>query len=150
MIKSGAGVIFVFILVLSMPIFPIEEVVTRYTTEPYTFEQQLLHEKQAPQIPWFWNEVTQTQYKVTNTDISDGTFTINYFFDNGSESKTKTNRVKILAGEAKSLTMNSPLTGTSNVSLNIVPPYRTVPKQEIITRNVNIWHFIGNLKISIW
>ena len=144
-IRGAIGLV-VVLIILSTPLIPIQEVVTHYTPEPYSFEQELVREKQVRPFPWFW-EVTQTQHLIKNTDSDDGTFALNYLFDNGSESKTKTKKVKILAGEEKSVTINSPLSGKSTVSLNIVPPYRSVAQQEIITKNVSAWHFINPLKL---
>lgn len=143
---GGAIGLVVTLIILSTPLIPIQEVITHYTPEPYSFEQELVREKQVRPFPWIW-EVTQAQYLIKNTDTDDGTFVLNYLFDNGSESKTKTKKVEVLAGEEKSVTINSPLSGNSTVSLNIVPPYRSVAQQEIITKNVNAWHFINPLKL---
>lgn len=146
------GVIFMTAFIFATPMFPAEETVTRLTEVTYTYEQKLEYENQVDQIPWFWNQVTQTQHIITNTYTKDGTFTLNYRFDNGSETKTKTNKVKFLAGETISCTMRSPLSGTSNVTLNVIPPMRVVPVQETISKNASLLEIIGDsgIKISIF
>ena len=137
---AGAIGLVITLIILSLPIIPIQKEVTKYTADYYTFEQEFVREKQVRPFPWF-REVTQVQYLVTNTYYADGTFMLNCCFDNGSESGTKTNKVKILAGEQKSVSINSPFSGISKVTLNVVPPYRTVAQKETITVYVNAWYF---------
>ncbi len=102
---------------------------TYYIQEPYSYEQELVREKQVPNTPFFWWEVTQVQHLVKNNDMKEGTFVLNYLFDDGVNTKTKTKKVIILSGEEIAETMNSHLFGVSTVSLNIVPPNNTVPQQ---------------------
>ena len=144
-VEWAIGVIIVLIL-FSVPTIPIQKEVTKYTLEPFSFNQVSAGEKQVHSFLWF-GDVTQITYLITNNDTEDGKFTLNYLFDNSSENKTKTIEVKILAGEMKSVTTKSPLPGKSTASLNVIPPYRTVANKEPITINVNVWHFINSVYI---
>jgi hypothetical protein len=143
---GGAIALVIVLIIVSSPIIPVQETVTHYTSEPYSFKQEIVREKQVRPFPWFW-EVTQTQHLIKNTDSADGVFTLNYLFDNGSESKTRTKKVKILAHGEESVTMNSPLSGKSAVSLNVIPPYRSVAQEEIVTKNVSVWYFVNPLRL---
>jgi len=133
-------------IILTTVTWEIEEVETYYTTEPYSYEQELVREKQVRNFPFFWQKVTQIQYLVKNTDVKDGTFVLNFLFDNGTDSKTKTEKVTLLSGEEKAVTINSPLSGVSTVSLNVVPPNKLVPQQRTVKKTVNAWHYIPGLK----
>ena len=143
---GGAIALVVVLIICSSPIIPVQETVTHYTSEPYSFKQELVREKQARPFPWLW-EVTQIQYLITNTDHDDGPFKLNCLFDNGLESETKTVTVEISAGAGKSVSINSPLSGKSTVSLNVIPPYRSIPKEEKITKNVSVWYFVNPLRL---
>jgi len=143
----GTAIALVFAAILMTTItWEIEEVETYYADEPYSYEQELVREKQAPNYPWFWDEVTQTQYLVKNTDVKEGTFILNFLFDNGTDSKTKTKKVKILSGEKKAVTINSPLPGLSTVSLNVVPPNKSVLRQRTVKKTVNTWYYLPGFK----
>ncbi len=48
-------------LIMSTVTWEIEEVETYYVDEPYSYKQELVREKQVRNLPWFWQEVTQTQ-----------------------------------------------------------------------------------------
>ena len=133
-------------IILTTVTWEIEEVETYYTTEPYSYEQELVREKQVRNFPFFWQKVTQIQYLVKNTDVKDGTFVLNFLFDNGTDSKTKTEKVTLLSGEEKAVTINSPLSGVSTVSLNVVPPNKLVPQQRTVKKTVNAWYYIPGLK----
>ncbi len=133
-------------IIMTTVTWEIEEVETYYTDEPYSYEQELVREKQVRNFPWLWQKVTQIQYLVKNTDVKDGTFILNFLFDNGSDSKTKTEKVTILSGEEKAVTINSPLSGVSTVSLNVVPPNERVPQQRTVKKTVNTWYYIPVLK----
>ncbi len=144
-VEWAIGVIIVLIL-FSVPIIPIQEEVTKYTPVPFSCNQTLIDEKQVHSFLWFGN-VTQFTYLIKNNELEDGKFTLNYIFSNGSESNTSSDRVKILAGEVKSVTKKSPISGKSTVFLNIVPPYKTLATIETITKNVNVWHFLNPIYI---
>lgn len=133
-----------FLTICSLPLIPIQVDVTHLTAEYYSFDQELIRERQVRPFPWFWEE-TQVQYLITNHDLDDGKFTINYLFDNGSDSRTRSKKVNVPAGERVTVTINSPLPGKSDVSVNIVPPYRIKATQETITKNVSVWHFCNPL-----
>lgn len=133
-------------IIMSTVTWEVEEVETYYADEPYTYKQELVREKQVPNLPWFWQEVTQTQYLVKNTDVKDGTFVLNFLFDDGSDTKTRTEKVTILSGEEKAVTMNSPLLGVSIVSLSVVPPNKRVPQQRTVKKTVNAWDYFPGLK----
>jgi hypothetical protein len=125
-------------------------VIENYTTEvPYQYKQELVRTQQVSEAIWFWNKVTQVQYIVTNLDTKDGTYTLNFFFDNGTNSSTKTTRVDILAGENKEITMNSPLHGESNISLNVVPPNTLVIQQRTVQKTVNTWNYVPGLSFLL-
>ncbi len=79
--------------------------------------------------------------------MKDGTFVLNFLFDDGSDSKVKTEKVKILSGEEKAVTINSPLAGVSTVLLNVVPPNKSVLQQRTVKKTVNVWYYIPGLKL---
>jgi hypothetical protein len=120
-----------------------------YTSEPYHYEQTLVREIQVTNFPWFWQEVTQAQYLVKNTEDRNGTYTLNFLFDNGTNSETRTQEVEILSGETKAVTINSPLTGLSTVSLKVVPPNKSVLQQRTVKKKVNVWNYIPGLKFLL-
>lgn len=146
LIISTAIALVVAAIIMTTVTWEIEEVETYYIDEPYSYEQELVREKQVRNFPWVWQKVTQIQYLVKNTDVKDGTFILNFLFDNGSDSKTKTEKVTILSGEEKAVTINSPLSGVSTVSLNVVPPNKLVPQQRTVKKTVNAWYYIPWLK----
>ena len=140
----GTAIALVFgAIIMNTATWEIEEVETYYADEPYSYKQELVREKQVPNSPWLWQEVTQIQYLVKNTDVKDGTFALNFLFDDGSDSRTKTEKVTILSGAEKSVTMNSPLLYESTVSLNVIPPNKSVPHQRTVKRTVNTWQYFG-------
>ena len=105
-----------------------------------------MDEKQVTNWPWFWQNVTQVQYLVKNTDVAEGTFNLNFLFDDGINSRTKTKELRILPGEEKAVTMNSPLPDVSAVSLNVVSPTKSVLKQRTVKKKVNAWYYLPGLK----
>ena len=133
-------------IIMSTVTWEIEVVETYYVEEPYSYEQELVREKQVTNWPWFWQDVTQVQYLVKNTDVAEGTFNLNFLFDDGINSRTKIKEVTILPGEEKAVTMNSPLPDVSTVSLNVVPPNKSVPKQRTVKKTVNTWYYLPGLK----
>jgi hypothetical protein len=78
--------------------------------------------------------------------VKEGTFTLNYLFDNGVDSKVKTKKVKLLPGEVESVTINSPLSGVSKVTLNVAPPHKSVPQQVTVKKTVNAWYYLPFLR----
>jgi hypothetical protein len=142
---GGVIALVVVLIIASSPIIPQEEV-TRYTSEPYSFTQELVREKQVRPFPWF-REVTQAQYLIKNTDYGDGTFTLNCLFDNGSESEIKTIKIDLSGRGEKSVSIDSPLSGKSTVSLSVVPPYRSIAQKQMITKNVSVWYFVNPLRM---
>ena len=73
--------IIVSVILLTVPVIPVEDTEISYTFEPYTFEQSLVREEQIRKFPWI-HEVTRAQYLIKNTDINGGIFYINCIFDN--------------------------------------------------------------------
>jgi len=133
-------------VVLTTHTWEIEVVETYYAEEPYSYEQELVREKQVTNWPWFWQDCTQVQYLVKNTDVAEGTFNLYFLFDDGINSRTKAKEVTIFPGEKKAVTMNSPLPDVSTVSLNVVPPNKSVAKQRTVKKTVNTWYYLPGLK----
>lgn len=138
---TALSVIIVAIM-MSTITWEIQEVETYFTSEPYTYEQSLVRINQIRKFPWIY-EVTQAQYMVKNTDTEKGTFVLNFIFDNGAEIETKTKTVDILAGEEKAVTTDSSLKGESTVTLNVIPPKKSIPHERTVTKKVNVWNYIG-------
>jgi hypothetical protein len=133
-------------ILMSTVTWQIDVVEPYYTSEPYHYEQTLVREKQVTKLPWFWQTATQAQYLVKNTEGKDGTFTLNFLFDDGTNSRTKTMRVEILAGEQKAVTITSPLTGVSTISLSVVPPNKSELQYRTVKKTVNAWYYLPGLR----
>ena len=43
----------------------------------------------------------------------------------------------------KAVTEDSPLKGESTVTLNVIPPNKSVPHERTVTKKVNGWNYIG-------
>ncbi len=145
-IIGGAVALVVAAMVITTVTWEIEVEETRYTNEPYTYEQELVREKQVSKIPWFWIKITQVQYLIKNTDVREGTFTLSCLFDNGIDSEVKTKKVKLLPSEVESVTINSSLSGVSKVSLNVAPPNKSVSQQITVKKTVNAWYYLPFLR----
>ncbi len=143
---AGAIVLVVVLIIVSSPIIPVQEPVTEYTSQPYSFSQTFVRERQVRPFPWF-REVTQEQYVITNNDAADGKFTLECLFDNGSESQTKTVKADVPARGQQSVSIDSPLSGMSTVTLKVVPPYRIVAQTKMRTKNVSVWYFVNPLRL---
>jgi len=133
--------IIVSIILLTVPIIPVEITTTTYTFEPYTYQQSLIRTTQVRNFPWI-KEVTQVQYIIKNTDVRNGSFDLNFVFNNGEDTDTITKSVDILAGEEKAVTVDSPLRGESTVTLNVIPPKKSIPQESTITKNVTTWSWL--------
>lgn len=133
--------IIVSIILLTVPIIPVEITTTTYTSEPYTYQQSLIRTTQVRNFPWI-KEVTQFQYIIKNTDVRNGSFDLNFVFDNNEDTDTITKSVDILAGEEKAVTVDSPLRGKSTVTLNVIPPKKLIPQESTITKNVTTWSWL--------
>ena len=133
-------------IVLTTVTWPIDVVEPFYTSEPYHYEQILVREKQVTRWPWFWQAKTQAQYLVSNAEDADGTFTLNFLFDDGLNVKTNTLKVEIAAGEGKAVTVNSPFAGRSTISLNVVPPNKSELQYRTVTKMVNAWYYLPGLR----
>jgi len=140
----GAIGLVVTLIILASPLIDVEEVKTEIRYQPYSYEQALIRESQRQKFifPWF-AEVTQVQYMVKNTDAQEGTFILNFIFDNGVETRTITEKEDILGGENKAVTVDSPLRGKSTSRLNVIPPVREIPEQRIVKKKVSAWEFLG-------
>lgn len=145
-IIGGAIGLVIAAIILTTYTWEIEVEETRYTKEPFSYEQELIREKQVTNCPWFWQKVTQVQYMVKNTDTGKGTFILNFLFDNGIDSEMKTKKVKLMPGEGDVVKVNSPLSGVSEVSLEVAPPFRSVPQQVTVKKKVNAWYYIPFLR----
>jgi len=131
-------------IIMSTVTWEVEEVETYFTSEPYTYEKSLIRENQVRNFPWI-NEVTRVQYMVKNTDAHEGTFNLNFIFDNGEETRTRTKTVDILAGEEKAVMIDSPLKGKSTVTLNVIPPNKSIPQERTVTKKVNVFDYLWQL-----
>jgi len=138
-------VLLVLAIVFSTTTWEIEEEEIYYTQESYLHEEQPQDEKQVTKWPLPWQNATQVQYSVTNTDVREGTFLYKFYFDNGEELKSKKVEVNLLAGESEIITVDSPLAGISTVKLEVVPPYKSVPHTRTVTKKVNIWQYLPKL-----
>lgn len=141
-IVTTAVCIVIAAIIMSTVTWEVQEVETYFTHEPYTYEQSLVRVNQIRKFPWIY-EVTQAQYIVKNTDAEKGTFVLNFIFDNGAETETKTKTVDILAGEKKAVTIDSSLKGESTATLNVIPPKKSIPQERTVTKKVNGWNYIG-------
>lgn len=146
----GAISLVLALIILSSPSIDVEEVKTEISYQPYSYEQSLVRESQTRKFifPWF-SEVTQAQYMVKNADSQKGTFVLNFIFDNGVETETLTKKEDILAGENKSVIVDSPLRGKSTVKLNIIPPSKAIPEQRVIKKKVSAWEFLGRSALGL-
>ena len=133
-------------ILMSTITWEIDVVEPYYTSEPYQYEQTLVREKQVIDWPRFWQTATQGQYLVKNNESIDGIFTLNFVFDNGADSKTKTKKVEILAGEEKAVTMKSTLAGLSTITLNVVPPNKSELQDRTVKKTVSTWYYLPGLK----
>lgn len=133
-------------IIMTTVTWEIEVEETHYTEEPYSYEQELIREKQVTNWPWFWQKVTQVQYLIKNTDTNKGTFILNFLFDTGTDSEMKTKKVKLMPGEGDVVKVNSPLSGVSEVSLEVAPPFRSVPQQVTVKKKVNGWYLLPFLR----
>jgi len=133
--------IIVSILLLTVPIVPVEITETTYTSEPYTYEQSLVRTTQIRKFPWI-NKITRVQYIIKNTDVRKGSFDLNFIFDNEVDTDTITKSVDILAGEEKAVTVDSHLKGESTVTLNVIPPKKLIPQKSTVTKNVTTWNWL--------
>jgi len=140
----GAISLVIILTIFSSPLIDVEEVGTDITYLPYSYEQALIRESQAQKFifPWF-SEVTRAQYMVKNTDTQKGSFTLNFIFDNGVETRTLTEKEDILAGESKAVTVDSPLRGKSTSELSVIPPVKAIPEQRVTKKKVSVWEFLG-------
>ncbi len=144
-IPTAFGVIIAAIM-MSTITWDVQEVETYFTSEPYTYEQSLVRENQIRKFPWFY-EVTRAQYIIKNTDVKMGTFDLNFIFDNGTDTETRTETVEIRAGEEKAVTVDSPLKGESKVTLNVIPPKKSIPHERTVTKKVNGWNYVWRFVI---
>jgi hypothetical protein len=143
------GVILFFILTF-VQIWPVQVTQIHYTSEPYSFEKtsslRVINKTFLNII--YWAEAHQS---IKNTDNIDGTFNLNFIFDEGLEKPSNTVTVDLHHGEEKEVVSSMPISGPVNVpvTVNIIPPNKPVPQQTVITENVNLWQFIFHLYDSV-
>ena len=137
--------LFVAGVILSLPIDEEEIIVTYETNEPLTYETENISERQVTR--WLFWEATERQYTVSNTDIIDGKFTLNYVFQNENEIKTKTKKINIIAGTKEAIKIVSPLYGVSKIQLNVVPPNKVVSHKTTEIKIIKLWDRVWDL---IW
>jgi len=141
-ILLGALGIIIAVMMASTVTWEIEETETYFVSEPYTYEKELVNEIQRHKFLWFF-EITQVQYSIKNTDSIKGRFVLNYIFDNGEKTATKTREVELLAGELAIDTMDSTLPGKSSVHLNVIPPNKSIPKERTVIKEVTVLDYLG-------
>lgn len=148
-IITGGLAIIIFLIMMTTVTWDVQ-VVEKYTQyQYYDYTQSLIRTNQV-RAGFLWlDEVTQAQYLVTNKEAQKGSFSLNFIFDNGTETKTVTKTVTILAGEQKAITENSPISGVSQVSLNVTPPIKAIQAERTVTKKVNGWNYIGNFIFHI-
>ena len=138
----GTFAVIITVMLASTITWEVPEVETYVTFEPYTYEQSTVRESQEKRFLWFF-EFTQVQCIVKNTDIKGGNFSLNFIFDNGEKTETKTKTVEIMAGEEKAVTMDSPLEGKSSVTLNVIPPSHSIVQERTVMKEVTVLDYIG-------
>ncbi len=131
-------------IMFSQPIDTVEETEIYYTREPITFEKTLEQERQVPRF-LIWFEATEMQYIIKNTDTVDGEFTLSFVFNNGEDIKSKTRKIKILAGAKEAVTEISPLGGVSTVTLDVTASSKLVAHKRTVTREITTWDKLGDL-----
>jgi len=145
--RAIIGVAFALLIagiVFFVPIGKVEETVIEYTNESLQYKISHVQDRQVPR--WiFWN-ATEVQYLVKNADTVDGLFTMNFVFSNEKATKSSTRKITILRGAQEAVTEISPLNGVSNCTLTVVPPYKIVPHQHTVSRDVTLWDRIWDLK----
>lgn len=119
--------------------------VTEYSVEKIKSEVTLVHEIQVRRW-YYWDDATEVQYMVKNNDTVDGEFILNYIFSNKDETKSITDKVRILAGTKEVVTELSSLNGVSSGNLTVVSPFKSVPYTIIKTKDVYIWDHLWDLK----
>ncbi len=117
--------------------------------EPYHYEQIFVRETQVPNFPLVWQSVTQTQYLIKNMEDKEGTFTLNFLFDNGVSFSSRTMKINIMSDEQKAVTINSPLTGESKISLNTVPPDNITIQYRPEKKKVNAWYYVPGINFFL-
>jgi len=140
-ILGTLGVI-IAVMLASTITWEVPDVETYVTFEPYNYEQSIVHESQEKRFLWFF-EFTQVQCIVKNTDTKGGNFSLNFIFDNGEKTVTKTKTVEIMAGEKKAVAMDSPIGGKSSVTLNVIPPSHSIPHERTVMKEVTVLDYIG-------
>ena len=138
--------IIVAAILMSTITWQIDVVEPYYTSEPYHYELTLVRQQQVTKPPWFWQTATQAQYLVKNTEDRDGSFTLNFLFDDGTNTRTKTMKVEILAGEERAVTITSPFAGESTISLSVVPPNKSELQYRTVKKTVSAWYYLPGLK----
>ncbi len=136
-------------IVLTTVTWEIEVQEPYYTTEPYQYEQAFVRERQVTDWPRFWRQVTEAQFLVKNAEGIDGVFTLNFRFDSVSDSDTRTERIEVLAGEGKIVTIRSTLAGVSTISLNVVPPNKSELQYRTVKKKVNGWQYLHSLMFLV-
>jgi hypothetical protein len=134
----------VALIILTTVTWQVPEDEIYYTYTAFSYSQKFIRENQVRTFPWIHDE-TEVQYKITNTDLNHGTFLLNFTFDNGSQTKTKTVKVDIMAGEEKAVTINSHLAGISAVTLNVIPPNYANPQHRTIYKTAHVWSYLWDL-----
>ncbi|GEM_PF-2752573 len=145
----GTGIALVILaVVFSQPLID-EQVPEPYVvSENYTYQQALVRESQVKKSLWSfpWTPtVTQAQYLIKNTAAWEGSFDLNFQFDNGTDIANRTETIDMRASEEQAVTIKSPLWGESKVTLSVVPPVKTSVQQRMVTKKVSVWGYLPSL-----
>lgn len=139
---SAIFIVIITVMIVTTTTWQVPEIENYLEYQPYTYNASKVYESQEKRFLW-WFDFTQVQYKVTNTDVYDGTFSLNCVFDDGKKTQTTTNKVKIAPGEAKIVVVNSPLGGHSSVTATLTPPNKAIPKQRTVMKTVSTLDYVG-------
>ena len=138
------------VAILLVPVHEVQEVETYDAREPLTYERTFLRESQVTRFcfPWFCDKA-QVIYGLKNTDDVPGEFRINFIFDNRIERDTTTKSITIIAGEERAISVDSPIGGKSDFTVNVIPPRKIVTHERLVTKKINTLSKLNTLR-GLW
>jgi len=94
----------------------------------------------------------QAEVTIKNTDNESGSFAINFVFKNDRDVRTATQKTDLLAGETKTIYVDSPLAGNLTVQAAVLPGMKYVEKTRTVTKekpllDPNVLNWFPSLKI---
>ena len=135
-----------FVTVLNSPAGTEAVNQTYYTSEPLVYEETFSRESEIWKLccPLF-ARVTQFQYGIKNVDNTAGRFLLSFTFDNGVNRENEITPVYLLPGQEETLTVDSPLRGSSVVTPSVKPQEKRVARQRIVEKEYTffdkLWQF---------